>query len=83
MTPAVVGTTGIVKAVKKNAPSVERVVITSSFAALYNLSKGNWPEHTYTEADVNSMTLQDALANVYVGYTGTSHVDVGEHLQTD
>jgi nucleoside-diphosphate-sugar epimerase len=32
--PAVIGTTGILKSIKKNAPSVKRVVITSSFASI-------------------------------------------------
>lgn len=46
--PAIIGTTGILKAIKKNAPSVKRVVITSSFAAIVNGPKGNsWTEHTY------------------------------------
>jgi len=45
--PAVIGTTGILKAIKKNAPSVKRVVITSSFASILNASKGpSWSDHT-------------------------------------
>ncbi|RDW61966.1 hypothetical protein BP6252_11399 [Coleophoma cylindrospora] len=69
--PAVVGTTSILKAVKASAPAVKRVVITSSFAALANVAKGDWPEHTYTEEDWNPMTVEEALANVYMGYAGS------------
>ncbi|KAG9529139.1 NAD(P)-binding protein, partial [Aureobasidium melanogenum] len=66
--PAVIGTTGILKSIKKSAPSVKRVVITSSFAAIVNPSKGNWPGHTYTEADFNPITHQEALENPAAGY---------------
>lgn len=40
--PAVMGTTGILKSIKKNAPTVKRVAITSSFAAMINADKGLW-----------------------------------------
>jgi hypothetical protein len=55
-----------------HAPSVKRVVITSSFAAVRDPFKGNWPEHTYSEAEWNPMTLEDGLSNPGSGYTGTS-----------
>ncbi|KAF1348102.1 hypothetical protein BDV97DRAFT_335163 [Delphinella strobiligena] len=66
--PAYIGTTGILKSIKKNAPSVKRVVITSSFASIVNPAKGNWPEHTYSEADWNPMTQEDALQAPAAGY---------------
>ncbi|KAG9238296.1 putative NADPH-dependent methylglyoxal reductase GRP2 [Amylocarpus encephaloides] len=67
--PAVIGTTGILKAIKKNAPGVKRVVITSSFASIVDGDKGNsWTEHTYTEADWNPITLEQALENPSNGY---------------
>ncbi|TVY85388.1 Ketoreductase [Lachnellula suecica] len=67
--PAIIGTTGILKAIKKNAPSVKRVVITSSFASIVNASKGNsWTEHTYSEADWNPITEQEAVQNPSNGY---------------
>ncbi|EOD45917.1 putative nadph-dependent methylglyoxal reductase gre2 protein [Neofusicoccum parvum UCRNP2] len=69
--PAVIGTAGILKSIKKNAPSVKRVVITSSFAAIMDMSKGNWPEHTYSEADWNPMTHEQALMNAAFGYTAS------------
>jgi nucleoside-diphosphate-sugar epimerase len=66
--PAVIGTTGVLKSIKKNAPSVKRVIITSSFAAIINRTKGNWPEHTYSEKDFNPITQAEALENAGAGY---------------
>ena len=60
LNPAIHGTTEILRAIKKHNPSVKRVVITSSFASIVNMEKGNWPEHTYTEADWNPVTYETA-----------------------
>lgn len=59
--PAIVGTTGILKSIQKYAPTVSRVVITSSFAALMHADKHPWPEHTYSEADWNPITREEAF----------------------
>lgn len=59
--PAIKGTTSILESVHAHAPQVKRVVITSSFAAILDLAKGYWPEHTYTEADWNPLTLDEAV----------------------
>jgi len=66
--PAVVGTTDILKQIKKSAPNVKRVVITSSFASIINPTKGAWPEHTYSEADWSPITLEQALETPQAGY---------------
>ncbi|KAL1311406.1 hypothetical protein AAFC00_001571 [Neodothiora populina] len=66
--PAFIGTTGILQSIKKNAPTVKRVVITSSYASIIDPSKGNWPEHTYSEADWNPMTHEQALEAPAAGY---------------
>lgn len=58
--PAIEGTVNLLIATKKYAPQVRRIVLISSFAAMLDLSKGNWPEHTYTEADWNPMTYEEA-----------------------
>ena len=68
--PAVIGTTGILKSIKKSAPTVKKVVITSSFAAIVNPFKGTWPEHTYSEADWNPLTHEEALKDPANGYRG-------------
>lgn len=45
---AVNGTVGILKSIKKSAPSVKKVVITSSFASIMDLTKK--PPHVFSEA---------------------------------
>ena len=66
--PAIIGTTGILKAIKKNAPSVRSVVITSSFAAIVDHSKGYNPGYTYSEEDWNPITHEEALKSPSHGY---------------
>jgi len=66
--PAVIGTTGILKSIKKSAPTVKRVVITSSFASIVDGFKGTRPGHTYSEADWNPINHQQALENPANGY---------------
>lgn len=64
MDPAIKGTTGILKAIKNFAPSVKRVVITSSFAAIVN---GNQHPKLYNEKVWNPITWEEGLdhAKVY------------------
>lgn len=58
--PAVNGTVGVLQSIKKYAPSVKRVAITSSFAAMWNNS--NKPTgSTYNEEDWNPVTWDTAL----------------------
>jgi len=67
--PAIIGTTGLLSAIKNHAPSVKRVVITSSFASIINASKGNsWTTHTYSESDWNPITATEAIQNPSNGY---------------
>lgn len=58
--PAIEGTNNLLASVKKNAADVRRVVITSSFAAIIDITKGNRPGHVYTEADWNPLTYEEA-----------------------
>jgi len=66
--PAIIGTTGVLAAIKKNAPSVKHVVITSSFAAIVDGAKGLRPGHKYSEKDWNPITEEQALENPSNGY---------------
>ncbi|KAL1885773.1 methylglyoxal reductase (NADPH-dependent) gre2 [Paecilomyces lecythidis] len=63
LNPAINGTTGILKAIKAYAPTVKRVVVTSSFAAIVN------PQHpkVYNETFWNPITWEEGLqpSNVY------------------
>lgn len=56
--PAIKGTTGILKSVKNHAPTVKRVVITSSSAAIINPKKH---EKVYDESKWSPITWDDAL----------------------
>jgi len=66
--PAIMGTTGILRSIKKSAPTVKSVVITSSFASILDPSKGVAPGITYSEADWNPITLEQAPLNPTSGY---------------
>ena len=66
--PAVIGTTGVLKSIKKSAPTVKRVTITSSFAAIIDPFKGMRPGYTYSEKDWNPITHDQALENPSNGY---------------
>jgi nucleoside-diphosphate-sugar epimerase len=70
--PAIKGTTGILESIQKKGPSVKRVVITSSFSSIWNGSKGTWPEHTYTEADWNPVTYEEAKSPAMDGASAYS-----------
>lgn len=69
--PAIIGTTAILKSIKKYAPTVERVVITSSFASILNQTIGPAPGKTYSEADWNPITYEQALESPQSGYLGS------------
>lgn len=56
--PSINGTLRICEAAQKEE-GVERVVLTSSFASVYDASKGLDPEKTYTEADWCPLTYED------------------------
>jgi len=64
--PAIIGTTGILKAIKAYAPTVKRVVITSSFASILNPDAH---PKVYDESSWNPITWEEALA----GPPGTSY----------
>ncbi|KAF4550937.1 Ketoreductase azaE-like protein [Elsinoe fawcettii] len=66
--PAIIGTTGVLKSIQKSAPTVKKVVITSSFAAIVDGFKGTRPDHTYSEKDWNPVTHAQALENPANGY---------------
>ncbi|KAG8927570.1 methylglyoxal reductase (NADPH-dependent) gre2 [Tulasnella sp. 417] len=66
--PAVQGTTSILESIHKVAPSVKRVVLTSSFASVVDRSQGNRPGKIYTEADWNPTTSEEGLKDVVSGY---------------
>ncbi len=69
LSPAVNGTIGILKSVKKYGPNVKHVVVTSSFAAILNSSKLSDPTFTFDESCWNPLTWQEAKNDPYLPYT--------------
>jgi nucleoside-diphosphate-sugar epimerase len=63
LNPAIIGTTGILKAIKNFAPSVRRVAITSSFAAMMNAEA---EPSVYSENSWNPVTNEQSLLPAYV-----------------
>ncbi|KAF2971470.1 hypothetical protein GQX73_g2154 [Xylaria multiplex] len=59
--PAIKGTTSILEAIKKYAPSVKRVIVTSSFAAILNAAELENASITWSEANWNPNTYEDGL----------------------
>nr|7XPM_A Chain A, A64 [Escherichia coli] len=69
--PAVNGTKGILESIKKYAPdTVERVVITSSFAAIMDLNKQSDSSVIFTEKSWNPVTWENAQ-NAITAYCGS------------
>lgn len=66
--PAVIGTTGILKAIAKSAPSVKRVVITSSFAAIIDAAKASDPSANFNEKSWNPVTIDQIHENPGTAY---------------
>lgn len=70
--PAVLGTTAVLEALHHTCPTVRRVVITSSFAAILNPKLASaGVEKTYTEADWSPLTLEDAYINGVLAYAAS------------
>ena len=60
--PAVIGTTGLLKAIKQSAPSVKRVVLTSSITTMMTtLIDPDSPHKTVSEQDWSPITWDEAL----------------------
>jgi nucleoside-diphosphate-sugar epimerase len=62
--PAIKGTEGILKAIKASAPTVKRVVITSSFAAIVNVPH----KQLYDESVWNPVTWEEAIKDKALTY---------------
>ncbi|PVH87941.1 dihydroflavonol-4-reductase [Cadophora sp. DSE1049] len=66
--PAIQGTTEVLRAIKAYAPSVKRVVITSSFAAVLNFQEA---VQVYTSDNWNPITMEQALSDGQMAYMGS------------
>lgn len=69
--PAINGTKMMLEAAS-NAKSVQRLIVTSSFAAVGDFSKNPGPDFTYTANDWNPITYEETVAaNPHIGYIGS------------
>ncbi|KAM0559444.1 hypothetical protein ACHAPJ_004474 [Fusarium lateritium] len=66
--PAVVGTTGILKALHASAPGVKRVVVTSSFASILDEAKFTDGNHVFSEKTWNPSTIDDISRSFTTAY---------------
>jgi nucleoside-diphosphate-sugar epimerase len=70
--PAICGTQSILESVRGHGDDVEHVVITSSFSAIFDVSKGLNPGYVYTEKDWNPITYEAARdGDAGAGYFGS------------
>ncbi|KAL2204020.1 NAD(P)-binding protein [Sarocladium strictum] len=69
--PAIKGTESILKSVDAHGTAVKRVILTSSFSAIYDPTKGLNPGHVYTEDDWSPITYDIARdGDGYTAYFG-------------
>jgi nucleoside-diphosphate-sugar epimerase len=68
LNPAINGTNEILRAVKARAPSIKRVVVTSSFAAIANTVP---PPPPNDETSWNLVTWEEAVADRSLTYRGS------------
>ncbi|XDG05436.1 hypothetical protein ABKA04_005051 [Annulohypoxylon sp. FPYF3050] len=66
ITTTVNGTTGILKAIKAHAPTVKRVIMTSSYAAMVDYGKPM--THVCSEEDWNPITVEQAYQSAPFAY---------------
>lgn len=69
--PAVNGTRSALVAIKKYGPQIKRVVVTSSYAAIGDLSKPQSSDTIDTEETWSPLTWETSLENPLVGYCGS------------
>lgn len=69
--PAIEGTKNALKSIQEYAPQVEKVVVTSSMAAVYSASGGDASSPPLTEESWNDITFEESKANARVGYLGS------------
>jgi nucleoside-diphosphate-sugar epimerase len=77
---AINGTVGLLECVYKNAPTVKRVVITSSSAAILDQSQ---PTKTFSEVDWCPVTEKQALEGPANGYRASKTFAVSRTLTSD
>ena len=72
--PAINGTRNILAAVKKYGPQIERVVITSSDAALYSYEGEQDALNSFDESSWNGISYEDAIKDPISAYYGAKTI---------
>ncbi|KAK5234763.1 hypothetical protein LTR47_004208 [Exophiala xenobiotica] len=71
--PAIQGVKSVLQAAAKE-PSIKRIVITSSFASVYDMNRKEPTKFTYTEKDWNPQSYKDSInpnSNPVIAYRGS------------
>ncbi|KAK5258041.1 hypothetical protein LTR40_008699, partial [Exophiala xenobiotica] len=71
--PAIQGVKSVLQAAAKE-PSIKRIVITSSFASVYDMNRKEPTKFTYTEKDWNPQSYEDSInpnSNPVIAYRGS------------
>ena len=74
LNPAIKGTTNVLNSIKKHAPQVAHVVITSSFAAIVNPDKQRDHTFTFSEKVWNPVTYEEAATDLAKSYRGSKTI---------
>lgn len=69
--PAVNGTKNALQAIKEHGPQIERVVVTSSYAAISTAGNETKPDFVCTEKTWNEITWDEAKKDPFAGYRGS------------
>lgn len=69
--PAVSGTVNVLKAIKKFGPQIERVVVTSSYAAMADITQPLTSETVDNEDTWSPLTWETSLKDAVFGYFGS------------
>jgi nucleoside-diphosphate-sugar epimerase len=85
--PAIKSAAGVLEATKLFGPNVRRIVNTSSFGAVLDMSQGYRPGYTYTEEDWNPTTYTEAVgsdpATVYAASKGLAEKFMWDWMKSE
>lgn len=69
--PAIEGTTNALSAIKTYGPQIKKVVVTSSFAAMFDPAAEQNPNSVIDESTWSPLTWETSLGNSILGYCGS------------
>jgi nucleoside-diphosphate-sugar epimerase len=81
--PAINGSKHILEALAAHAPNAKRMVLTSSFASIVDLSGSHGPGYTYSEDDWNPCTYDEAKSSTNGAVAYCASKALAEHAAFD